>query len=51
MVLNFEDCMTSISRSEERRVGKEGRSRWSPNHKQKKKKRNVNMKRTRVRYV
>src|SRR5438445_13069322 len=29
--------MTSVSRSEERRVGKECRSRWSPYHEKKKK--------------
>src|SRR5258706_11876170 len=32
MVVNYADFSTSNSRSEERRVGKECRSRWSPYH-------------------
>src|SRR5690554_7849445 len=38
-----DDCITlSVGRSEERRVGKECRSRWAPDHQKKKKNTNAN---------
>src|SRR5215467_16261312 len=36
-------CRVALSRSEERRVGKECRSRWSPYHEKKKKKKRIRL--------